>query len=771
MITINTQLSGNDAAVKLQFQPEQTPELAARGCGICIGFFDGIHHGHQELLRRLIYSCAKKNLLSAVFSFNDVPKLSRFPKEKCSAQKFEVVSSLPKGNLLQLPQQRQQILEEMGINYLFCQHFDARLAALTGPEFLQKILLDALHVKLIVVGYDFRYGQNLLWGVPELQAWGEEHGVEIQVVDPVLMYGEAIHSARIRSCVMQADLASAQAFLGRPFAITAKVGSGNQIGRTLSFPTANQVWPEKQIQLPFGVYATQTKVGNRLYRSMTSFGLRPTIAEQSKRPLLETHLFDFEGDLYNREVEVQFLKLLRAEQKFADLQAMMEQLAQDAKASESCFWENERLQKWDVVNGRPIYILPSKRFRTGQVVVRLTLPQDEKNAARALALNYITSVSANYPTRQSLRNALAEMYGADLDAQTLQFGDLHDLVLQASALTRTPDEEQPFQQVQAFLGDILLHPLCDQAGNWDEKILQAERQNLCDELDAMVNNKAQFAWEQLKRELFPDDILSEPPMGSKQVLEKLRLKDVKAVWAELWQKADVRIYLAGKIREEWLELWRNFLLRLNPPSEQSFYALPGIHPRPQVLERQVSKIECCELEQSRLNMVWRTGIPYNSLQTLTLQAFNTVMGGESSSLLFNAVREERGLAYSIFSHSLATWEAWAVTAGIHLEREQEAVAAIEEEIKAFQEGGCREDAYQKMLAIVFTHLQTAPDRLSQLLNHAIREEMSGLHLSPADRQAMLREIDLSTVVSLSKKLQLQAVYQLQNLSEGESEDA
>ena len=285
-----------------------------RGCVIAIGAFDGIHLGHQALLTRLCEHAARLSRPAMVLTFEPMPREYLKPER-------------PPARLTSW-RERWHILGRCGIDYMCVLRFDERLRNLSGQEFAG-LLASQLHAHLVVVGHDFRFGRNGEATGAVLSAAGDALGFQVEVVPPVLLSGTRISSSGVREALARGDFELAGSWLGRPYSITGRVIQGNQLGRKLGFPTANLRTHRRRVPIA-GIFAVLVHgVSADPLPGVASMGTRPTVVGGGEM-LLEAHLFDFAGDLYGREIEVEFVSKLRDEERFADLDALVVQMNQDA---------------------------------------------------------------------------------------------------------------------------------------------------------------------------------------------------------------------------------------------------------------------------------------------------------------------------------------------------------------------------------------------------------------------------------------------------------
>ena len=289
-------------------------DRAARGCVLTIGAFDGIHRGHQEMIRVLRSLAAKHSLPAALLSFEPTPR-EFFAK------------ATPPARLTRF-REKYQALRRYGVERFVCLRFDSALRSMSADEFVGKVLVEALGARHIVVGHDFKFGRNMAGNVATLRAAGPAAGFVVTEVPPFEIDGERVSSSLIRAALDAGDMARAALLLGRPYRMTGKVIEGSKLGRKLGFPTANLGAHSEQFP-PDGVYVAEATLAGALYRGVANLGYRPTVSAGKPERLLELHLFDLNRDIYGAEVEVRFLRYLRPEQKFENVEALAAQIARD----------------------------------------------------------------------------------------------------------------------------------------------------------------------------------------------------------------------------------------------------------------------------------------------------------------------------------------------------------------------------------------------------------------------------------------------------------
>lgn len=283
-----------------------------------IGTFDGLHRGHQEIMRQLGELARARNGLSTVITFHPHP--------------LRVIAPERAPRLLLTGQQKLDRLEELGVEAVVVLPFDRQLAAMPAEAFARDLLGDALGVREILVGPDFRFGRGRA-GDPDLLARiGEQAGFRARALEPVVDGDERISASRIRRELERGHVAEAARLLGRPFSLVGTVVHGEGRGRQVLLPTANLA-PENEFLPERGVYVTRTRHAARTLHGLTNLGIRPTFGEE--RLTVETFLSGFAGDLYGARIELEFLDRLRPERKFNTPGDLMDQIFRDIEQFEA----------------------------------------------------------------------------------------------------------------------------------------------------------------------------------------------------------------------------------------------------------------------------------------------------------------------------------------------------------------------------------------------------------------------------------------------------
>ncbi|MFL6659424.1 MAG: bifunctional riboflavin kinase/FAD synthetase [Massilia sp.] len=301
-------------------------DRARAPCALTIGNFDGVHRGHQALLARVRGAAADLGLEAAVMTFEPHPR-------EFFAQRSGDLSKAPTriANL----RDKLQSLSDAGIDRVIVEHFNAHFASMPPEEFTERVLVDGLHVKWLMVGDDFCYGARRAGNVAMLIDAGRRHGFHVETL-PTVMLGEArISSSAVRAALAAGDFARTRQLLGHTYAMSGHVIHGQKLGRTLGFPTLNLRVAHRPALA--GIFVVQVHgLGPAPLPAVASLGVRPTV-DDSGRVLLEVHLFDFAQSCYGQLVQVEFLEKLRDEEKYTDLASLTSAITRDGQRARAWF--------------------------------------------------------------------------------------------------------------------------------------------------------------------------------------------------------------------------------------------------------------------------------------------------------------------------------------------------------------------------------------------------------------------------------------------------
>ncbi|WP_394135563.1 bifunctional riboflavin kinase/FAD synthetase [Shewanella algae] len=287
---------------------------AHRGCVLTIGNFDGVHRGHAEVIANLVKKARHFGLPATLMTFEPQPQ-ELFRGQDAPAR-------------LSLLRDKVKLLAELGIDRLVCVNFNQKFAQMPAKEFVEELLVRKLGVKYLVVGDDFCFGRARQGNFELLRSAGEQHGFAVVSTQSFLVGDHRVSSTMVRDALAKGNLEQARRLLGHSYTLSGKVAHGKKLGRTLGFPTANIAMKRKVVPVR-GVFAVRLWWdGSEQYDGVANVGFRPTVQGQNCQ--LEVHLFDFEGDLYGRKVEVELVAKIRDEKPFESLEALKKQIMNDA---------------------------------------------------------------------------------------------------------------------------------------------------------------------------------------------------------------------------------------------------------------------------------------------------------------------------------------------------------------------------------------------------------------------------------------------------------
>ncbi|CAM0998285.1 bifunctional riboflavin kinase/FAD synthetase [Rhodanobacter sp. Root179] len=304
------------------------PCLTPRGSVMAVGAFDGLHRGHQALLAQVRERAQALGCSPVVVSFEPLPRAFFSPEP------------VPR---LSSVREKLRGFAAAGMEQALLLRFNRALSAMSAEDFVRRVLVERLAAREVWVGGDFRFGHKRGGDVALLERMGAELGFSACTMPVIQLEGERVSASRVRALLAAGDFTGAEPLLGRPFVIDGKVEYGNQLGRTLGYPTAN-IHLQQRVSPIQGIFAVRVGLGEGecSWPGVASLGVRPTV-NQVSQPLLEVHLFDFDGDLYGQRMAVEFVAKLRDEQKFDGLEPLKAQMALDSRRARELLGMNPRL--------------------------------------------------------------------------------------------------------------------------------------------------------------------------------------------------------------------------------------------------------------------------------------------------------------------------------------------------------------------------------------------------------------------------------------------
>ena len=281
---------------------------------LTIGTFDGVHLGHQKIITSLVTKAKQKSLQANILTF--------FPHPRMVLQKESNLK------LIDTLEEKQNLLSELGIDNLIIQPFSKEFSKLTAIEFTRDVLVNELGMSALMIGYDHRFGKNREASVEDLITYGQSYNFEVTVIPAQDISSITVSSTKIRDAIKISNFKKVNQFLGRPYELNGKVIKGNGVGRTIKYPTANiEIKEIYKLIPPKGVYLVKIYLGENEFSGMMNIGNRPTI--NGLNQTIEVHIFDFDKDIYGKNLKVCFLKKIRKEKKFDSLPSLKRQLKKD----------------------------------------------------------------------------------------------------------------------------------------------------------------------------------------------------------------------------------------------------------------------------------------------------------------------------------------------------------------------------------------------------------------------------------------------------------
>lgn len=276
-----------------------------------LGIFDGVHLGHRRVLK-ISAEMSEKGFIPSVFTFRS----DTLAEKQGRSLKY-----------IYTDENRERIIKNIGIRDIFSENFGS-FKSLSGEEFVREVLVKRLNTGIAICGEDYRFGFGASCGAAELLQLGKKYGFDVMVAPEACIDGEKVSSRRIRQLLCEGKVCEASRFLGGSYTIFGEVVRGAQLGRTIGFPTVNQLFKADQLVPAYGVYVSRTTVMGRRYRSMTNIGVKPTV-EYGGAPLAETYIDGFSGDLYGERLSVELIDFVRPEKKLGSLEELKRQISAD----------------------------------------------------------------------------------------------------------------------------------------------------------------------------------------------------------------------------------------------------------------------------------------------------------------------------------------------------------------------------------------------------------------------------------------------------------
>ncbi len=285
---------------------------------VTIGTFDGVHIGHRKIINRLVNTGKEEGLKSVILTF--------FPHPRMVLQKDSNIK------LINTIEERREILESVGLDYLLIKEFTREFSRLTAEDFVKTLLVDKLNAKKVIIGYDHRFGRNRNADIEDLKKFGHTYNFDVEEISVQDIDDVAVSSTKIRKALSEGDVERANTYLGYNFMLNGTVTKGKGLGRQLNYPTANIKIDEAYKLIPkYGSYIVKAYIEEDMVYGMMNIGMNPTV--NGDKETIEVHFFNFNKDIYDQSLTIELLKRLRDEQKFASVEALKNQLEKDKETA------------------------------------------------------------------------------------------------------------------------------------------------------------------------------------------------------------------------------------------------------------------------------------------------------------------------------------------------------------------------------------------------------------------------------------------------------
>ena len=287
---------------------------------VTIGTFDGVHIGHQKVIKKLIKSAKNNNATAVLLTF--------FPHPRMVLQKDVDIK------LINTIEERTKLLENLGLEILVIHEFSKEFAKLSALEFVRSVLVNTLNISRLVIGYDHHFGKNREGNFEQLQEYGHTYSFKVRKISQKEISDITVSSTKVRNAIENGEIIKANSYLGYNFMLTGIVVEGKNLGEKIGFPTANLHIAETYKLIPkTGAYIVKSKIQNKVIFGMMNIGFRPTVSGINQT--IEVHFFNFDSRIYGEKIQIEVLKFLREEHKFDSVEALKIQLAKDKKTSEN----------------------------------------------------------------------------------------------------------------------------------------------------------------------------------------------------------------------------------------------------------------------------------------------------------------------------------------------------------------------------------------------------------------------------------------------------
>lgn len=718
--------------------------------GVALGNFDGIHKGHSQLIQTLVKECRNRNIKACVYTFENHPNNVIF-KDKHTP-------------VIMTAEQKIKITEELGIDELFLEHFDENYASTTPDDFIKNILIEKLGVKLVVVGFDYSYGQFGKGNVQELKKKGEEYGFDVIVIPQIKSFlprekkEVTVSSTVLRELIRNGNMIDYKVLTGRNYFIPGKVQCGRKVGKKLGFPTANIV-PQDGFALPeFGVYATVTHIGDKVYRSITNIGNNPTFKE-IKRITVETYLIGFEGELYGQDIEVEFIQKMRGEIAFSSVEDLVAQINSDLKERKEM---SEGIQKVYERNGVEIFYIPTDKFKTSIIKVLFCDNLSRETAYKnCLMTNILSSATKNYSSYKSFNRKKLELYGSNIFGSAFSRDEVQVCEFRAEYTDKKylSDASDAENEIIDFLFEIIFNPLTEDINGqtgFSEEIFQLERENQNISIKSIINNKVRYAASRFNKAMYENESYSVGTAGEVEDGDNLTSTELFNYYKNIFLKnLPVKIIFSGSEYPE----------KLTDCAKKYFDETPKIEINEAYVERLLIKPEEVksveeemDVTQGILLLGYRTNTHPLSDDYYATFICSAILGQGEKSKLFVNVREKNSLAYYIYSVLSRVKGSMKVICGIDFANKDITVNLIKEQLEAIKKGDISKEEIEDTVKMLCDDLYSHNDNQEQMMSYYFNQYIMGRITDISEYIDRLKAVKVEEIVAAAKRMQLDTVY-------------
>lgn len=719
--------------------------------GVAIGTFDGVHLGHQELLRRLVMRCRSEGLVPTVFTFSTHPDLVfRAPQDFTGYLMDE--------------KDRLAAFEDIGIEDVFLMPLTPEIYELSAEQFLVSWMKNRLQARLIAVGNDARFGAGKTGGTTFLLDWSARHGVEALIVDDVMLEGEKVSSTRCRQALLDKNVQLANRMLTHPYRLNGMVVRGRNLGSKYGVPTANIGDCATRLPLPHGVYVARTKVDGRWYDAVANIGLSPTIDRRSTEVRIEAHLFDFSDDLYGKTIVVDILHFLRDELTFDNFAAMMPQIEQDRHDAKAFLKTSEQPVERESVHGIPFVEIDTDRFAFGQaaLIFRRRAVKGQM-AAYALLLRMMARRSKQYPEPSGLEQALALLGDAMFSPIISQEGDVQVLGLMIQAM-ETDHGGRRLADAITLLFDACFNVFFDFASPSFMDQLEHEKRQLINVRLTEDEDRIEHAIR-----LSLNAVLGDQPHALHLLGEIAEIERVTP--ADLWSAFDALVndaYAAFYVSADMTAALRTHIV----DALQAFQ--PGNRlsriqswPLDAVLRQRPPLYVQDNTTEHIVVHVLSTGSTWYEQARWADYLFDELLGGGQHSLLFATLRDEKSLCYQVFSLKMNVIGITMLVAATTKSQAEAVKSGMEEVYLEVAHDRVADEAIETARRFVDQALTAQWDRASQRLYTAINWHVYGQSANLDDKRSFLQAVSREDVIRVAHRANALLWFELAGVEDGD----